>query len=599
MFLPESIRQNNRTIITLALIGLLLYANSLNNQMFWDDDDIILNNRYVHNFQLTKFFTENQIAGANLVSNYWRPLMLTAFSLEWQVWKDWPPGYHFVNTAFHVANAILLFFILTKLLDKVASASPPRSSRDEAGGLANAKLEPHLREGQSNDWPTKQSTLLPFLVSLVFLIHPLQTEAVTYVSGLADLLSTFFIFLGILLYIQFRESYIFRDRYKYRKYYFFTIIAFILAVLSKDTAVIMPAMLVLVDFFYQKELSIRKRLWQVIKSIWPFFVLAASYLLLRATALNFSNTFNLYGEDNAFTSSFGIRLLTFFRVMLTYFELLFWPNNLHMERSVQIPSSLFEVDVVAGGTLTISLLILAFAAIKKQPIISFGIFWLFIRLFPNSNLAFPNAGLIYEHWMYVPMIGIFLIVIWAILTIAERLNQTIKHLRFGEYDYIKIAIALFILYLIPLSAKTINRNNDWQSPVTLYEQTLSYAPQSYRIINNLGMAYADDGRNEDAIKMYEKAINLNPQNAVAYHNLGNSYKELGKKDLAVQMFEKAIEKDPNFIFSYNALINLYLNDKNYDSAVQVLEKLKQINPQDQGIDQLIEQIKNLRDYDSR
>src|SRR3989344_1499931 len=545
---------NTKTKIALifAAVGLILYANSLNNQMFWDDQDIILNNQYVQNFDWPKFFSENQIAGAGLTSNYWRPLMLTAFSIEWQLWNDWAPGYHLINLLLHIANTILLYSITVRLF---------------------------------------RLPWVSFLTSLIFLIHPLQTEAVTYVSGLADVLSTFFIFLGILFYCKFRLTQNSGHNFRYfHKYYGYTLLCYIAAILSKDTAVVMPAMLALTDFFaLPSELTVKQRLFKVVKNIWPFFLLAGLYLLLRATALNFSNTFNVYGEENLFTENFGVRLLAFFRAMAIYFQLLFWPNNLHMERGFDIPHNLLIPDVFVGGFLVFGLITAAFLCIKKYPIISFGIFWFFIRLFPNSNLLIPNSGLIYEHWMYVPMIGIFLVMSYLALNVAEAFRPPLWKPKGFRY----ILALLLIFYLAILGKKTIARNNDWQDPITFYNQTLKYS-QTYRVLNNLGMAYADAKLSAEAIETYQKAINLDAHNAVAYHNLGNSYKEIGNRGQAVKNFETAIEKQPDFFFSYYALAQLYLDEKNYASAISVLEKLQKLNPADQKIARLIEQIKRLR-----
>jgi len=102
-----------KVILSLIIIGFLLYANSFANEMFWDDDDGILNNQYIKSWEhFPKYFSENLIAGAGLLSNYWRPMILTVFSVEWHLWQDWVLGYHFVNTSLHIADAILLFFIL-------------------------------------------------------------------------------------------------------------------------------------------------------------------------------------------------------------------------------------------------------------------------------------------------------------------------------------------------------------------------------------------------------------------------------------------------------------------------------------------------------
>lgn len=508
-------------ILLIVIVGFVLYFNTFSNKMFWDDDDNILKNQFIQNGQhFPKYFSENLIAGAGLLSNYWRPVLLSVFSLEWHLWGDWAPGYHFVNISLHIADAIILFFILFYIF--------------------------------KNYW-------LAIFTALIFLVHPLQTEAVTYVSGLADPLSVFFIFLGILFYLKFRVS----GKIPLKSsFYFLSLLMYAMALMSKETAIIMPAILLIADFFFLNQagqLSLKERLKKIGKAIWPFFVLAGLYVLLRATILNFINTFNLYNEENIFTSNFYIRLFTFFRVLTIYLGLLLWPFGLHMERSVGIATSFFSPSVILGGFVFFGLLVLAFKKFKRFPILSFGILWFFIGLFPTSNLLVPGSGLLYEHWLYLPMIGIFLILVWLGQVLTKR------------YNFQKILLGILIIFLIFLSILTIDRNKDWRDPVTFYNQTLEYAPTSYRIINNLGMAYADQGNHEKAEETYKRAINFDPANPVAYHNLGNCYQKIGKLDLAIENFNTAISLDPKFIFSYNVLVNIHLGNKNYREAREVLE----------------------------
>lgn len=513
---------NYLVILLLVVVGFVLYTNTFQNQMFWDDDDGILKNQFIQNWQyFPKYFSKNLIAGAGLLSNYWRPMLLSVFSLEWHLWESWAPGYHFANTSFHIADAVLLFFILFYIF--------------------------------KNRW-------LAVFTALIFLVHPLQTEAVSYVSGLGDSLSVFFIFLGLLFYIKFRVS---GKTPLKSSFYFLSPMMYILALMSKETAVIMPVLIFIVDFFFlsrhRAELSLKVKLKEIGKAILPFLILAGIYILLRATILNFANTFNLYNEKNIFTSNFYVRLFTFFRVLTIYFGLLFWPFNLHMERGVEIATSLFSPSVIFGGFIFLGLLALAFSQFKRFPVLSFGILWFFIGLAPTSNLLIPISGLLYEHWLYLPMIGIFSILIYLGTLVGKK------------YNLQKILIGILIAFLIFLSVLTIDRNRDWRDPITFYNQTLKYAPNSYRVINNLGMAYDDKGDYEQAGKTYPRAISLDPSNPVAYHNLGNTYRETGKIDSAIENFKTAILLDPKFIFSYNALVSLYLENKNHQEAREVLE----------------------------
>jgi len=108
---------NSFLVACLIVIGFIVYMLSFQNGLFWDDDDFILKNAYIQDTQyLPKLFSENVIAGAGLVSNYWRPVLLSVFTIEWHLWGAWAPGWHIVNTLFHVGDGVLLFWIL-KLLE--------------------------------------------------------------------------------------------------------------------------------------------------------------------------------------------------------------------------------------------------------------------------------------------------------------------------------------------------------------------------------------------------------------------------------------------------------------------------------------------------
>lgn len=162
-----------------------------------------------------------------------------------------------------------------------------------------------------------------------------------------------------------------------------------------------------------------------------------------------------------------------------------------------------------------------------------------------------------------------------------------------KYNLQKILLGFFIAFLTFLGVLTINRNKDWYAPVTFYEQILKYAPTSYRIINNLGMAYADKKDHQKAEETYKKAIALGPSNPVAYHNLGNTYRAIGKKALAIENFKMAISLNPRFFFSYNALLSIYLEDKNYQEGKRILGKYLEINPENQDIKSFIIYLENL------
>jgi len=208
---------------------------------------------------------------------------------------------------------------------------------------------------------------------------------------------------------------------------------------------------------------------------------------------------------------------------------------------------------------------LAFTKFKRFPILSFGILWFFISLAPTSNLLVPISGLLYEHWLYLPMIGIFLILIWLGIIATEK------------YSLQKVLAGIFIIFFVFLSWRTIERNKDWKDPITFYNQTLKYAPNSYRVINNLGMAYADQNDHWQAEEMYKRAINLDLANPVAYHNLGNTYRKTGEIDSAIENFKTAISQaTAGQCVSEHAQIVVQRIIDNLTTAQEIPDKSKEI-----------------------
>ena len=185
------------TILFFVAFG--VYANNLNNQLFWDDLDWISNNPRVHEFSAgnTKsWLTENTLAGIGLKSNYYRPFLFATFTANYVVHQDKPFGYHLVNNLLHAGNAVLVFILLFFALKK--------------------------------RWPA-------FLVALLFAVHPLQTEAITYIAGRGDPLNVFWMLVSLLAVRKLYEQ---SD--KKIRWYIISGITVVLAILSRETAIIFP-----------------------------------------------------------------------------------------------------------------------------------------------------------------------------------------------------------------------------------------------------------------------------------------------------------------------------------------------------------------------
>jgi tetratricopeptide (TPR) repeat protein len=525
----------------LLVIGLGIYANSFNNELFWDDDDMVVNNEYIKDWSyFPEFFTESLISGAGQTSNYYRPLILITFAVDYHIWGLNPIGYHITNTLFHIIVAFLLFLLVYKLQ-------------------------------QLSCGTAKNKYILAFLVSLIFLVHPLQTEAVTYVAGRGDPLSAIFSLLAILFYINFRTS---KGGIKYLGG---GLLFFVLGLLVKEQVIFLPALVFLVEmvFFAGKgsreagEESKGKRVANMVKYITPWALISVFYFLLRILVLNFEDLLDGFDHNSLYDSHPWFRVLTFTKVMLNYFRLLFIPLDLHMAWEVETVTSFFNGYVLGFLSVVAVIAFICVKTWKHSRLITFGFLWFFVILAPRTNIMKMNRPM-YEHWLYLPLAGFFL----ALFVLAMLVHCYIKKKNQSLGRYVMYsAWAVVAICLIWLAVLTVDRNNDWQNPIIFYENNLQYTPNSYIQHNNLGMAYAEAGEYQKAIDHYSRSVELKSKYPQVYYNMGNAYRELGEVDKAIEYYQRSIQASPRFYFPYNNLLNIYVSRGDRDRAFSLLQDM--------------------------
>lgn len=511
-------------------ISFFIYSFNFNNPLFWDDDEWIKGNTFVHSFSyLKEIFTQNVEAGFGLNSNYYRPLLLLSFAFNYVIHGIQPFGYHLINNGFHIANGVLLFILLSKFLNSRTS----------------------------------------FLTALLFLIHPVQTEAVTYISGRGDPMSVFFMLLALWFFIKSTHSqltfYAIAQKVS-------SVFLFILAILSRETAILFPLLLMI---FYISFLS-KEKFWPALKKSFtisfPFWVISIIYFILRLTVFNFANTLNFYSQSNVYTENLSLRLYTFGAVLVEYFKIIFWPVGLHMERDFSVFTSLFQWPVWLGFLVVIGILYLTFKFFEKERTWFFSWLWFFVALGPVSGLI-PINAFIYEHWLYLPLIGLS--------TLAGFYIDKLFQLTVNKKQLTAVILVSLIAYFSFFVVQSVKRNILWGKPIEFYEDILKYSPSSVRILTNLGNFYFEGGNIVKAVEFYERAVETPDGKSFAepYFNLGNVYRDSGEIDKAIGQYQKAIEVNPLFPFAYQSLAELYVNEKqDLFSGIETLEKLKKIQP---------------------
>src|SRR3989338_2490292 len=236
----------------------------------------------------------------------------------------------------------------------------------------------------------------------------------------------------------------------------------ILALLSRETGIIFPALALA---FYISVLSNQrffKSVWRGLISTWSYFAVVIVYGILRLTVLNFQNTLNFYAEPNIYSENLYVRFFTFLPILWGYIKLLFVPVGLHMERSAIVYTSLFQWPAWLVFLGLVALLVWLRYLYKKGrqsefKIWLFGIMWFFICLGPVSGIT-PINALMYEHWLYLPMVGFWLIVSFYLVKVLEFKGPT-----FLKIQGRTLIIAPLIAYFAFLSYQSIQRNIVWGS----------------------------------------------------------------------------------------------------------------------------------------
>lgn len=526
----------------LIIFGLiwLVYATSFFNTFIWDDEQFIVRNIYTTSLgYLPEIFTTNTIAGAGETSDYYRPLTTLSFTLDRLIWGLRPFGFHLTNAVLHAGAGVALWYFLKKL------------------GL-----------GQ---WPALATALL-------FGLHPIQAESVAYINSRGDSLYAFWLLISLIgfLYLFDTKPWLISvgDRtWKISRPVMvgLTVGGFVAAVLSKEIAVaglgIFPALWLI-------KMGQSSLLLAIKRSAAALALLVASvvsYLTLRLTILNFSNSLNFYGQETDYTRHLGIRLLTFTRVLWTYFQILLVPYPLHMERTSPIITSLASPWWLLIIGLGLAIVAAGYWEWRSQRSwwIWFGAWWFSCFLVPVSGIV-PINGLIYEHWLYLPLIGFFL-VLWGGL---KLLVPTATKLRFSVLLLV-VGTAL-VMYVI----LTLRQIWLWRAPIPFYSYTLQFA-QTARLYNNLAMAYADAGQSDQAIAVYKQALEIEPMYPQIHYNLARSYLEIGEIEAAEAEFMTAKDiSGGNFEFATIALIDLYRQEKNYSAALPLIEAMADQYPDD-------------------
>lgn len=551
-------------LLIIFILGFLAYANTFNASFNFDDILIILGNPTVRN--------ADPLSDPMLFKGL-RAVGDMTFALNYRIGAAfhgngfWVRGYHYVNLAIHLLNALALYFFVQLTLD--VAAGPSRKDAVLAGAI-------------------------PFITSLFFVSHPLQTQAVTYIVQRYTSLATLFYLISVVCYVVARRHW---RAGKVRSCLFglLSFVAALLAMRTKEISFTLPFMIIVYEFiFFQGNL--RKRLALVAGC----FLIAAVIpltMLISAGGQVWSRLENLTKVQTSMSRL--DYLFTQFRVIVAYLRLLFFPVGQNLDHDIDVSTSFFRLPVMGSfGLLLVIFLCGVYLLYRSRPgrsrcaeivkgpvpdfryrLIAFGIFWFFIALSVESSFI-PIVDVMFEHRVYLPSVGFFLAIATLLVLVAERIAAPKK-----ELAGIVMVAALSVPVL--LGVLTYNRNTVWADDLTLWLDTTAKSPNKTRPWNNLAGAYLKLGEPNKAIPALIKSITISPYHPDAYNNIGKALMQLGIYDgrfsPTYEMFDMtsgitSIYQAEWFALAYNNLGLAYDSLGDRASAMEYFRKSLDMNP---------------------
>ena len=508
----------------LVILTLSVYRQTNHHEFInYDDDLYVTANPHVRSGLTLRGIKWSFTTGH---AKNWHPLTWLSHMLDVQLYGMNPGQHHMTNLLFHIGNTLLLFLVFRRM----------------TGYL--------WRSG---------------FVAALFALHPLHVESVAWVAERKDVLCAFFWMLTVWSYIRYVEhSGVYR--------YLVILLFFILGLMSKPMIVTLPFVLLLLDYWplgrlqYSKSIdsipiysnpSIFHLVWEKI----PLFILSA--LSSIATFL-VQQSGGALGSLNEY--SLSVRIFNALVSYVSYIGKMFWP--FHLAILYPHPGILPFWKVAGAFLLLVSISLMAFRVMKRHPWFIVGWLWYMGTLVPVIGIVQVGLQGMADRYTYVPLIGIFIIIVWGVSELA------------AGWRYKKIALgAIGGVSLLTLMATTWVQAGYWKNSITLFEHTLDVTSSNYGAHNNLGNALAARGKTSEAIGHYLDALAINSDYAAAYNNLGLALVREGKTSEAIGRYLEALRINPDFKEAHNNLGIAFAKHGNPAEAICQYTKALQIDPE--------------------
>jgi len=526
-----------RLHIALAVISLIaaqfvVYGPALNNSFLKYDDDV-----YVYENKNIQTLNAESIAWI-FARPYYRsytPLALLSHSVDYSLWKDNPWGHHLTSLLLHTVNVVLMFLLGLIVLSLAR------------GNLREGASEPH-RPLLNVDG----SVLVGTLIAIAFYsLHPVRVESVAWVSDRKDLLVTVFLLLCIIAYIKYDAA---RGTSSAVKWFLISLVCFLLAVLSKTIATVTPLLLLSLDWLLLHRQEMKKKWRTLLIEKSPFLILSLGFGILATIAARESQL-----------SDIVMRMSPPQRFLMPFYTVVFYPTKILVPLNLTPTyDSVSTVWMAIGALVGIAITVAGVRMLLKgHPWHLLA--WLCYVLTILPTITGLSAGIQpwADRYAYVPSIPLFLLLGGGIAGIWERSRTQGRRLALAGGG---VALALLLGFL------SRQQVTIWKDAETLWRYAIRVSPDLPMPYANLGVAVANRGDHDAALKLYRTAIQIQPHYADALYNMGVTFEQKGVADSAEHYYHQTILADVEYPDAYINLGNVYVTKGRIDDGIALYHR---------------------------
>ena len=508
--------------IALIIIGMAAYTNSFGGPFIFDDEHSIHENPHIlHLWPLSEAMSappQATVAGRPVVS---LTLAMNYAVSGYSVWS-----YHLFNLLVHLLAGLTLYGIVRRTL-----------------------LSERLCERFGDN-----SQVLAWAVAAIWLVHPLQTESVTYIIQRAESLMGLFYLLTLYSAIRAMGS------HKPLLWSIASVACCGLGMGTKEVMATAPVLVLLYDrtFAAGSFIGAFRRRWGL------YAGLAGTWVILAWSLWNGSRSDTVGFSMGIAATDYALNQC---RVIVHYLRMSVWPQGLCLDYGWPVEKNFWRlwpfVAVISGMSI-----VTVWGFIRNR-LWSYPLLWFFVVLSPTSSFV-PVADLAYEHRMYLPLAGPAALAVLGGYNLLRRF--------WWNKAAMKASLVSAVIVIGVLGVVTLRRNNDYRSVESIWRQTLDVSPDNFRAHGSLGIALIPQGKIDEAMSHFCQALKLKPDDAAVSYNLGRIFQLQGKLDEAAKHYRQAIQTGPGFVKAYNNLGIVLSEQGKFDEAVEYFKQALHIKP---------------------